>query len=91
LASAEGAQERRADGKLLLLAAFGTEPQNGSFAVLKVVFDLQTHDGTDPAASVGKGGKQDFVPVPVASLVLIESKSNLTSSRAKHRHFIFLT
>jgi hypothetical protein len=45
------------DWKLFLISALGTEPKNGSFAVLEVVFGLQIHDRNDPAASAGKGGK----------------------------------
>ena len=49
--------------ELLLFAALGTEPKNGSFAILKVIFDLQIHDGADPAARVGERGKQALVSV----------------------------
>jgi hypothetical protein len=48
-------------GNVVLLAAFGAEPKNGSSTVLKIVFDLQIHDRADPAASTSWCSKQGLV------------------------------
>jgi hypothetical protein len=35
-------------GNVVLLAAFGAEPKNGSSSVLKKAFDLQIHHHAEP-------------------------------------------
>jgi hypothetical protein len=60
--SIEDFLEHVINGKLLLFTAVGTEPKNGSLAVLKIVFDLQIHDCSDPAAGIGQNSKQGLVP-----------------------------
>jgi hypothetical protein len=54
-------------GNVVLLAAFGAEPKNGSSTVLKIVFDLQIHDRADPAAGGSKLGEELTNPLLLSS------------------------